>query len=184
MIDSDFELQAEQEEDYQPHRVDDPDVWGLNDVARGRTPEVPTTVYAVSGDSASGVAGLIFPDGNFIPKAGTSIGKVIRFQNGGADDGQMMPKDRVLPTEGRTINAPLPTEGYLETVWTGAMPAQEFQHCDEDTGVCEIRREHSKGLLLGNYPIRREPTRSREMNINKGGRNPHPQLFTQLPKAA
>lgn len=43
-------------------------VIGLNDVAEGIRVNVPTTVYEVSGDDTSGVAGLLFPSGEFIAK--------------------------------------------------------------------------------------------------------------------
>jgi hypothetical protein len=145
------EVELDTEETFQPHRTDDPDVWGLQDVARGRTPLVPTTIYNVAGDSASGVAGLLKPDNTFLPKYSSKVGQILRIQIGGADDGQHIPNSRTLPQEHQVVNAPLPTESWLETVWDGAVKQPEFKVCDPDTGVCEMRQEHSHGLLLGSY---------------------------------
>lgn len=44
-------------------------VLGLSDVMSGKRVLVPTTVYEVSNDDTSGVAGLLFPSGEFIAKA-------------------------------------------------------------------------------------------------------------------
>lgn len=44
-----------------------PYVPGLAEVAAGWRPVYPMTVYNVSGDDTSGVAGLLKPDGEFIP---------------------------------------------------------------------------------------------------------------------
>ena len=44
-----------------------PYVPGLAEVAAGYRPVYPMTVYNVSGDDTSGVAGLLKPDGEFIP---------------------------------------------------------------------------------------------------------------------
>jgi hypothetical protein len=47
------------------------DVPGLVDVMGGLEVLVPTTIYNLPGDDASGVAGLLKPDGEFIPAAST-----------------------------------------------------------------------------------------------------------------
>lgn len=44
-----------------------PYVPGLAEVAAGWRPAYPVTVYNISGDDTSGVAGLLKPDGEFIP---------------------------------------------------------------------------------------------------------------------
>jgi hypothetical protein len=43
------------------------DVVGLSDVAAGYRPAYPVTVYQLSGDDKSGIAGLLFPSGQFLP---------------------------------------------------------------------------------------------------------------------
>jgi hypothetical protein len=120
--------------EYQPHDLNDSTVWGLRDVARGRTCSSPTTIYRVSGDSASGVAGRLLPSGEFCPIHSTRIGNV--FVAGALHN--------VKPA------AHEPTVTY-ETAWDGAAPCPVFEAKDEDTGVVEIRQERSKGLLLGSY---------------------------------
>lgn len=122
----------EPELEYQPHTVNDPEVWGLRDVARGRGTVVPTTIYKVAGDSASGVVGILMPGGIFIVKHSCRIGQ--SFEVGLLHDVKPSPREAIKT---------------LETVWDGAAPADEFT--DEDTG--EVRQEHSKGLLLGNYAM-------------------------------
>lgn len=44
-------------------------VSGVQDVVNGLVVNVPTTIYEVSGDDTSGVAGLLLPSGEFIAKA-------------------------------------------------------------------------------------------------------------------
>lgn len=124
------------EVEYQPHSVSDPEVWGLRDVARGRTCTSPTTVYIVAGDNASGVAGMIFPDGRFLPKHSTRVGRP--FHAGVLHD--------VKPAAGER------TVAYA-TAWDGAKPEPMF--IDEE-GIKRYGR--SKGILLGDYAIRGEST--------------------------
>lgn len=161
-MDNNLELQEfeldEIGNEFQPHRVDDPDVWGLRDVVRGRTPLVPTTIYATAGDSTSGVVGLLFPNGQFLVKSSSKVGTELVYQDGGADDGQKLPKGRVLPTSKILINAALPTIGVLVTAWDGAAQQDEFIVTDED-GNTELRREHSRGLLLGDYSVKNQVDR-------------------------
>lgn len=42
-------------------------ILGLADVAKGFKPNVPTTVYQVTGDDTSGIVGLLYPNGEFLP---------------------------------------------------------------------------------------------------------------------
>ncbi len=68
-----------EELDYQPHITDDPDVWGLADIALGRRTLVPQTIYVTAGDNASGVAGLLTVGGEFIPCPPSGAGRTIRL---------------------------------------------------------------------------------------------------------
>jgi len=45
-------------------------VVGLSDVVAGYRPSYPVTVYQLSGDDTSGIAGLLFPSGEFRPVTG------------------------------------------------------------------------------------------------------------------
>lgn len=151
----------------QLHRTDDPEVWGISDVEKGRTPAYPRTIYYAAGDSASGAAGILYPDPwQFVAVEPSHIGRTIRAQDGGADDGQMIPSDRTF-TLGPRVNAAAPFEIALETVWDGAMPQEAFEVVNED-GTREVRQEHSKGLLLGSYGIHRENIQ-RLKGEDKGG---------------
>ena len=125
--DDDLDILDAQELDYQPHRTDDPNVWGLLDVATGRRTDVPQTVYLVSGDSASGIAGILYADGTFVPKASTRVG-------GRALEIGLLHDVKPAPGEPRVT--------YV-TAWDGAVPAEEFTN-EED----ERTREHSHGILL------------------------------------
>lgn len=118
----------------QLHRTDDPDVWGLLDVALNRITVVPQTIYKVSGDSASGVVGLLTPDGVFSSAARSRVGS-----------------ESVVGTL-HDVN-PSPGEAIIlyETNWDGAAPAREFLNEEN-----EPAQEHSRGLLLGEYPNRYE----------------------------
>lgn len=172
---------CEIDEEVATHRADDPDVWGLSDVARGRTALVPTTVYRVSGDSASGVAGRLLPSGEFLPVHTSRVGLFeMRCQDGGADDGQMMPRERVLPSGRVVINAPLPTDFWMETAWDGAMKEPEFEVTDEETGVTEVRQGRTKGQLLGNYEIRIAVDREREDKRTRGSVKPFSKMALPL----
>lgn len=115
----------------QKHRLDDPNVWGLSDVARGRTPAVPTTIYNTSGDSASGVAGLLMPDLTFYPQPGSNIGR-----------------DFTLNQDGETFT--------VGTTWDGAKKQPEFKrHPELVEQFGPVGQEHSRGLLLGDYQSKR-----------------------------
>jgi len=119
--------------DYQPHITDDPNVWGLLDVATGRRSEVPQTIYRTSGDSASGVAGILMANGEFIPKRSSNI------------DGRELEIGLLHDVK------PAPREATVTyvTAWDGAKPAAEF--INEDG---EPAQEHSHGILLADYQIR------------------------------
>lgn len=110
------------------HRIDDPNVWGLLDVVLGRLPLVPTTVYKSSGDSASGVVGLLLPSGVFLSASASRVGREV-----------------TLTQDGETFT--------VETRWDGAVKAAPFVNEDG-----ERAQEHSRGLLLGDYQIHREVT--------------------------
>lgn len=160
----------------QLHRTDDPDVWGLVDVIRGRTPNVPTTIYLAAGDSASGVAGLLFPNGTFLPKTSTDMGRT--FSAGTLHDVKPAPSE--------------PSVEY-EVAWDGAKPGEEFVNEDG-----EEMKDHSHGLLLGSYDIKREvsyPDEKERTRTNKrsnvrnfghttDGTAPQGRLTIDLPLAA
>jgi len=153
------------DEELATHCTNDPNVWGLLDVTVGRRPLVPTTIYRISGDSASGVVGLLLPSGEFRVAHSSRAGQFeMRIQDGGADDGQKMPDDRVLPTGGAIVNAPLPTELAIGTVWDGAKKEDPVLVTDEETGVTEERQGRSKGLLLGDYAVRVQVDRGADRN--------------------
>lgn len=119
----------------QLHRSDDPDVWGLLDIATGRRSEVPQTIYKISGDSASGVVGIRYANGVFISAARSRVGATVvagEFFN-------------VRPVAGE------PAVTY-EVAWDGAKRTPEF--VNEETH--EVGQEHSRGILLGEYPNRPE----------------------------
>lgn len=60
-----FELERQLEQEAAEVRY----VWGITEVELGLRPLVPTTVYNVSGDDSSGIAGLIHPNGEFVRTA-------------------------------------------------------------------------------------------------------------------
>jgi len=136
---SPFDGELEELPEDQLHRTDDPDVWGLLDVVTGRETVIPRTIHKTSGDSASGVVGLLFPNGDFVSDAPSRIGQT--FVAGTLHD--------VRPVAGE------PTVTY-EVAWDGAAPAREFE---DEKG--ELRSEHSRGLLLGEYPNRAEEVLSK-----------------------
>lgn len=117
------------------HRRDDPSVWGLVDVARGRTPDYPMTIYLIAGDSVSGVVGLLFPNGIFLHKHPSRVGQLALV-------GQLF---QVNP-------APFEPTIEFETTWDGARKSDEFLSEEGET-----LRESSKGLLLGNYQTKHKP---------------------------
>lgn len=124
-------IYAEDGDPIEAHRTDDPNVWGLVDVARGRTPSAPTTIYNIAGDSASGVAGVLFPDNNFLPALDSQVGTSVIV----GDWYGMKP----------VYHEPVVA---LEIAWDGAAKSPLFENEDG-----ELVREHSKGILLGDYAI-------------------------------
>lgn len=112
--------------------IDDLSVWGLLDVIHDRRPMVPVTVYVTQGDSTSSIAGLLRPSGEFSPKRSTRLGQI--FIAGTLHD--------VRP-------APFEATVTYEVVWDGATPSPEFTTLEGET-----RREHSHGILLGDYARR------------------------------
>lgn len=134
--------------EYQPHITNDPNIWGLYDVVRGRTTEVPVTVYLISGDNASGVMGLLFPNGDFMCKRSSRKGTTVILQDGGADDGQEL-RDRILPTNTDIVNISLPTSFGMEVAWDGSTKSPELTVIED--GEVFITNEHSRGLILGDY---------------------------------
>ena len=64
------EARLEQVEEYTAKR----EVLGLADVRFGVRVPVPTTIYNVKGDDVSGVAGLLFPSGEFLPAQPSKVG--------------------------------------------------------------------------------------------------------------
>lgn len=108
------------------HNNADARVWGLFEVGLGLRPPYPVTIYKVSGDSASGVMGLLQPDGTFLKKAESQMGRTV------------------------TVEQPPDEPVTLEVRWDGAAPCLTFE---DDEGT--VRSEHSKGLLLGDYATER-----------------------------
>lgn len=58
------------------------DVPGLTDVMGGLKVDVPTTIYNLAGDDASGVAGLLKPDGEFVPAHTDTAGVEVPYWDG------------------------------------------------------------------------------------------------------
>lgn len=105
-------------------------VLGLVDVALGRGVMSPTTIYRNRNQDRSGVMGWLHPSGEFHPKVSSTTGRM--FVVFDAD-----------------------FEAYEATVlWDGAQkcPTSDtaIGYQDEEELV-PLFREHSKGLLLGNY---------------------------------
>lgn len=119
-------------------------VLGLRDIAIGRDVAVPTTVYLIPGDSASGVMGLLTQFGEFRRQAGSKVGQQV-----------------TLNQDGLTFT--------VETVWDGAIkePTEPepigWENPEEQQGP--VFRGSSKGLLLGNYSVTGELWKA----IRKGG---------------
>lgn len=124
----------------QAHNSDDAKVLGLLDVVLGTRPTAPTTIYKVSGDSASGVMGILFPDGRFLVKAQSHIGKHFVC--------------RALAEE----------DTYAECIWDGAAPAASFTREDGTEGV-----EGTHGMLLGSYATRLLIERDHIRDTGKAG---------------
>lgn len=124
----------------QAHNSDDAKVLGLLDVILGTRPIAPTTIYKVSGDSASGVMGILFPDGRFMVKAQSNIGKHFVC--------------RALAEE----------DTYAECIWDGAAPAPTFIREDGTEGV-----DGTHGQLLAPYEIRLNIERDNLRDKGKAG---------------
>lgn len=99
---------------------------GLAEVAAGVRFAVPTTIYAISGDDTSGVAGLLMPDGDFIPVQAPKrtqrfweFDETLKFEPVLDDQGNRIPVQgpygkTYLATKGNSW-----TEG--EVVWDGSV---------------------------------------------------------------
>lgn len=124
----------------QAHNTNDATVLGLLDVVLGTRPTAPTTIYKVSGDSASGVMGILFPDGRFLVKAQSHIGKHFLCE--------------ALAEEAT----------YAECIWDGAAPAEQFTREDGTEGV-----EGTHGMLLGSYATRLLIERDHIRDAGKAG---------------
>lgn len=144
----------ENELEYQPHRTDDPNIWGLLDIATRRRTEIPQTIYFISGDSTSKPIGLLNADGTFVMKTPTRVGNEFVFQDGGADDGQLVPKGRSLPG-GHGLNALIPTSSTAMVVWDGAMKSPVIDIVEDGETFTTV--EHSRGLILGDYSRNKAP---------------------------
>ncbi len=111
-------------------RPPDP-VIGLIDVALGRYVSSPTTFYAERDNDRSGVLGILYPDSRTIMKSRSTTGTTVRGRD---DDFQ-------------------PFEATV--VWDGARPSpisvEPIGWVDEEE-TQPLFKEHSKGLLLGDYP--------------------------------
>lgn len=119
-------------------------VWGLIDVALGRWPMVPTTIYLLRNRDRSGVIGVLYPNGHFLVKRSPTTGCAVTVE------------------EEQTI-------WMGEVVWDGAQPCpiseEPIGWWDEEETL-PIFTGHSKGILLGPY------SRSMEYEICIGGGKP------------
>jgi hypothetical protein len=141
LFDDDDEL-PELPED-QLHRTDDPEVWGLLDVVTGRTTPFLRTIYRVSGDSASGVVGLLYPNGDFRSIAPSPLG--VEVAAGELHSVQPLPYEKTI---------------YYTVIWGGGAPPRMF--IDEEGNE---RSEHSKGLLLGEYAMHAEQEEENSIDL-------------------
>lgn len=164
------------DEEFQPHITNDPNIWGLYDVARGRSTEVPQTIYLISGDNASGVMGLLFPNGDFMCKRSSRKGMVVVLQDGGADDGQEL-KDRILPTNTDIVNISLPTKFEMSVAWDGSTKSPELTVIED--GEVFITNEHSRGLILGDYS--RKASETTKLGRLTGASDERPQGAHEFP---
>lgn len=110
--------------------AEDP-VMGLKDVAKGKCVLAPTTVYLQTNKDRSGVVGMLLPNGQFVSKRKSTTG-----------------------SEGETMDEW--NEVYATTVvWDGAqkqpVSATPIGYEDKDE-TKPLYQEHSKGILLGDYP--------------------------------
>lgn len=89
-----------------------PPVAGMTDVMAGLKVAYPTTIYQISGDDTSGVAGLLMANGEFIAAQGSRIGAQQRYW-------EFEETDRYITTaDGRVVGDSW-REG--EVVWDGAV---------------------------------------------------------------
>lgn len=110
--------------------VYDAPVLGLEDVALGRGTVVPATVYRLRNRSCSGVMGLLYPDGEFLPKRASTSGDEV--------DCVDMDGNRFVGT----------------VMWDGAQPSPFHEEAigfwdREETNP--VFQEGSKGILLAGY---------------------------------
>ncbi len=117
-------------EDVQDWDVSDP-VLGLEDVALGRSVTSPTTIYLRRNRDRSGVMGILNPDGAYITKAASTTGMRIT----GLDE------------QGVRFEATISWDGAQRAPWSKTPVGYR-----DEKQTQPIYREHSKGLLLGDYP--------------------------------
>lgn len=126
-----------------------PYVPGLAEVAAGWRPVYPMTVYNVSGDDTSGVAGLLKPDGEFIPvKRTRRIAAYWEFD-------ETLKYEPVEPQEGSLQQARGNSWTSGEVLWDGSVAghidlrAQTGEEGDEER--TQVFRRTKSASLTGEW---------------------------------
>lgn len=120
------------------HRPTDPTVFGLFDIAVGRETAYPRTVYLITGDNTSGIAGRLLPTGEFLPKRSSDVGTV------------------------KTIRGILEPDRQMETVWDGACPAEAPEHTHGLFRACGAGAALDFMLAVGRDSLKERPRRDRD----------------------
>jgi hypothetical protein len=104
---------------------------GLAEVSMGFRPPYPVTVYQISGDDTSGIAGLLYPNGEFHP---------------------VLPSRRGQPTECYDDSEPLNRIKHGTISWDGIVSGtiENGIHLKKDI---VNRRTHDPNELLGDYGV-------------------------------
>jgi hypothetical protein len=125
------------------------EVLGVEDVHRGARVAYPTTIYNVSGDDTSGVAGLLMADGEYRPAAASRVGEQELYWEFDETLGyEKVPGEKTPEGTPRVVGNSWTTG---EVVWDGSVVGQIDQHAldgDEESHVREVvkRRTHDNSL--------------------------------------
>jgi hypothetical protein len=125
-------------------------VVGLADVDAGYRPLYPVTVYQISGDDTSGIAGMLFPDGRFLEASEQrktarfwEFDETLRYEPVLDAEGKRIP---VLGPYGKTyllVKGDSWTEG--EVVWDGSSgPIMPLVEMDTEVEVAASQKANGK----------------------------------------
>jgi hypothetical protein len=140
---------------------------GLADVAMGWRPSSPTTVYQVSGDDTSGIAGRMTPDGVFHPCLPSNVGKETYC----LDESQPLARDQwgTIAWDGivtGTIENGVHVERRVVTYPNGR---GQKAHVEVEHNIVN-RRTHDPNELLGDYALGCELWNAIERGTLQAGR--------------